>query len=724
MSALLDEQAALIDILHAASAQVRHPVSLDAIKRVVRRAEPSPFDTPGAPRAELLSRCARACGLRVQELRLPQAALPAALAAGLPAWVEGPAAGLLLTGLLGGDLLIYAPGRAPERLRPAALPARLGVGKDDDLQVILIDPGLPASVLDPLGPQPPQADGPADHDAAARHATPFSRIAALVRAERQDIVVVIIYSLAVGIFALATPLVVQVLINTVAFTALGQPILALSVVLLACVGAAGALRVLQRIVVEVLQRRLFVRMVADLAARLPRVSQRASDQGFGPELVNRFFDVLTVQKSVKHLLIDGVSAVLQAAVGLILLAFYHPALLAFSVLMMTAVVAILAPFSAGAQKTAKEESKGKYAVAGWLEELARSPLAFRSPAGLNLAMDRADTLSRRYLEQRAAHFHYFLRQYGGIIALQAIAGAGLLAVGGWLVIERQLSLGQLVASEFIVASVLTALTKTSEKLEVWYDLGAAVDKLGHLLELPMERSDGVPSTLPADRPAALRLSGVSFQYDCAEGGVCDVDLDLAPGERVLISGATGSGKSSLAGLIYGLRSPERGAVELDHHDLRDLPLAELRRHVSLVGGVEVIVGSIAENVQLGDATSSRVDLREVLDTVGLLGAVARLPQAAETQLSPTGAPFSSGQQRQLMVARALAARPRLIIVDDVLDGLGRATQAQLVSALCPPSRPWTLVVLSRDPGLSGDFDRRLELEGGRLSPAAPAVEAA
>ncbi|MBL8613966.1 MAG: ABC transporter ATP-binding protein, partial [Deltaproteobacteria bacterium] len=158
--------------------------------------------------------------------------------------------------------------------------------------------------------------------------------------------------------------------------------------------------------------------------------------------------------------------------------------------------------------------------------------------------------------------------------------------------------------------------------------------------------------------------------------------------------------------------------------LRDLPLAELRRHVSLVGGVEVIVGSIAENVQLGDATSSRVDLREVLDTVGLLGAVARLPQAAETQLSPTGAPFSSGQQRQLMVARALAARPRLIIVDDVLDGLGRATQAQLVSALCPPSRPWTLVVLSRDPGLSGDFDRRLELEGGRLGPAAPAVEAA
>ncbi|MFM2247429.1 MAG: hypothetical protein RL071_3503 [Pseudomonadota bacterium] len=723
MSALLDEQAALIDILHAASAQVRHPVELDAIKRVVRRAEPAPVGGPGAPRAELLGRCARACGLRVQELRLPQAALPAALAAGLPAWVEGPSAGLLLVGVLGGDLLAHTPGRRPERLRPAALAQRLGVGKDDDLQVILIDPGLPASVLDPLGPQAVDPHGP-DEGGPHHHVTPVSRIAALVRAERQDVVVVIIYSLAVGVFALATPLVVQVLINTVAFTALGQPILALSVVLLACVGAAGALRVLQRIVVEVLQRRLFVRMVSDLAARLPRVSQRAGDEGFGPELVNRFFDVLTVQKSVKHLLIDGVSAVLQAAVGLVLLAFYHPALLAFSVLMMAAVVGILAPFAAGAQKTAKEESKGKYAVAGWLEELARSPLAFRSPAGLNLAMDRADTLSRRYLEQRAAHFHYFLRQYGGIIALQAFAGAGLLAVGGWLVIGGQLSLGQLVASEFIVASVLSALTKTSEKLEVWYDLGAAVDKLGHLLELPMERSGGVPATLPTDRPAALRVTGASFQYDRGEGGVCDVDLDVAPGERVLISGGTGAGKSTLAGLIYGLRTPERGAVELDHHDLRDLPLAELRHHVGLIGGVEVIAGSIAENVQLGDATASRVDLREVLASVGLLSAVTRLPLAAETQLSPTGAPLSSGQQRQLMVARALAARHRLIVVDDVIDGLGRADQALLLAALCPPSRPWTLVVLSRDPSLPGDFDRRLEVEGGRVLPAAPVVEAA
>lgn len=705
MTTDLEAQAALVDLIVGLGEHAGQPVDLALVKRALR-------DGADLDASERLSAAARTAGLRVSRREAPLETLPALLEGGLPVVVftaDGPLA-LVGWGVGALEQLPRAAGAPRGRLSLAALRARLPAAPPDAIPMLLIDPALPASTLG--GPAP-----------GSSGLSPWQRIVRLALAERADVQAVVVTSLAVGLLTLVTPLVVQVLINNVALGALSQPIVVLAAILLVCVGLAGGLRVLQRQIVEAMQRRLFVRMVADLSHRLPRVEIGAFDKHYGPELVNRFFDVLTVQKSAKSLLLDGVSSALQAGVGLVLLAFYHPVLLAFASVLIVVMLAIFVPLGKGGPYTAAAESKAKYAVAGWLEELARNPLIFRTPEGTSFALDRSDSLARRYLTTRHAHFKVFMRQYGGTVILQAVAGAGLLLAGGALVIDRQLSLGQLVASEFIVTGVLAALIKFSEKLEVYYDLSAAVDKLGHLVELPVERADGATPP-PPPGPSHLQLQGLRFAY--APGAPClrGLSLEARPGERVLISGPAGAGKSTLGELLYGMRSIEREQVLLNGEDLRELQPAHLRTQVMLAAGVEVLAGTIGENLCLGQRSLSGPAMEALLSAVGLSAEIGRLPKGIDTPLTPTGAPLTSTGLRRLVVARAVAARPRLLVVDDVLDGLMPEDQATLLSALSPPDRPWTLLVLSRCRSLPGDFDQRLQLsaDGALLAPE-PAREA-
>ena len=691
-----EEEGPLLELLLGAARHLHHTVDPALLATMLRR---QPDSSPWAR----LGQAARTAGLRPEYRSLDLQGLRGALESGLPLVVFGSRQGMLLVGCRGtrlewmdvSETRWVEPRTLREHLWPEGGDARSSTA--EVFPCLLLDPVLPASVLSPAGND---------------HASPLARLWSLGRVESQDLGVVLLTSLTIGLLSLATPLVVQVLINTVALATLRQPIIVLAGLLFTCVALVGLLRVFQRGVVEVLQRRIFVRLVADLSARLPRVRLPALEAEYGPELVNRFFDVLTVQKSAKHLLLDGLAVVLQAAVGLLLLAFYHPALLAFSVLLVLALGLILLPGANATQLAAIQESKAKYAVAGWLEELARNPFSFRGGAGVAWALRRADALSQSWVLSREAHFRRFLRQYAGVVGLQAVAGAGLLAVGGLLVGEGQLSLGQLVASEFVLASVLSALTKFSEKLEVWYDLTAAIDKLGHLVELPLERGSGRAGPRPPG-PAHVELQQLSFRFPRSSWGLGPLDLVLEPGERCLVAGGTASGKSTLASLLLGLRDPSAGRVLLDRADLRELQLESVRDQVHLLSAVEVIQASIADNITMDSSDPPEpAELRQILDRVGLRGAVAALPDGMDTHLSPVGAPLSSGRVRALMVARALAARPRLLIIDEVLDGLSTAEQARLVEALSPPERPWSLLVFSRHPDLPGPFDRRLRLAEG------------
>jgi putative ABC transport system ATP-binding protein len=566
------------------------------------------------------------------------------------------------------------------------------------------------------------------------HPSPWDRLWSLLKPEASDLWVVLSYAVLVGLLSLAVPVAVQALVNTVGFGVLRQPVVVLTGLVLGGLIFAAILRAAQVQVVELLQRRLFVRAAVDAAGRLAQAQVAAFDGRSGPELVNRFFDVLTLQKGAATMLLDGLGIALQIAIGALLMAFYHPLLLAFDVVLLGALAAIVVVLGRGGLSTSLRESQAKYAVVAWLEELAQPHTIFHSAGGRALASQRVQRLCADYLQARQDHFRVILRQTVGTLALHAVASAALLGVGAMLVLERQLTLGQLVAAELVASAMLAGVSKLGKYLETGYDMLTAADKLGYLIDVPLERAGGEESASVG--PMAVRLDDVVFAYGRpqevphhggAEHGEPNgghgqpsapvfqgMSAALEPGRSVGIVGGDSGGLSTLADLLLGYRAPTGGLVAIDGVDVKELRLDSLRARVGLARGAELFDGTIAENVRAGRASVGLEEVRSALALVGLLDVVQSLPKGIHQPLGPQGSPLSGGQASVLGLARAVAGSPRLLLIDGVLDELSDEVQQRLLEPLLGPEAPWTLVVLTHHQRLAARCQRTLRLDQGTL----------
>ncbi|HEU0124274.1 MAG TPA: ATP-binding cassette domain-containing protein [Bryobacteraceae bacterium] len=545
------------------------------------------------------------------------------------------------------------------------------------------------------------------------HASPFRRLRGWMEAERTDIWVVIIYSVFIGLLSLVVPIATQSLVNTIAFGTLLQPLLVLSVLVLLALVFSGVLRALRSHVAEVIQRRIFVRVSADSLERLLRVKISAYDDGHGPELVNRFFDVVTLQKGGATLLIEGGELLMTTLVGMLLLTIYHPLLMAFALILMVLVFVILFPLGRGAVRTAVYESRAKYSIAAWLQEIARHPATFKSAQGTEFALHRGNQLVASYLDHRKDHWRILLRQIAGSLLLQAAGSAAVLGAGGWLVMQQQLTLGQLVAAELVVAAVLNGFSKFGKQLETFYDLLAAVDKLGYLSDLPLENAGH--DQIAAVGCAQIELRGVTFGFTPDNPVLQGINLEIPPKARVGILGVTSSGKSTLLDLIYGLREPTRGTLLFDGHDYRSLRLYDLRSQISIIRKSEIFHGTVEENLCMGNSQLSSADVRAILRRVGILEVVENLPEGLQTRLTTGGQPLNTGQSLRLMLARALALKPRVLILDEILDLLEDTPDRDLLlTGLSDPRNEWTLIISSRSPKVVSHCSLVLRIEEGRV----------
>jgi ABC-type bacteriocin/lantibiotic exporter with double-glycine peptidase domain len=541
----------------------------------------------------------------------------------------------------------------------------------------------------------------------------MERTLSLIRTERSSLAVAVVYSVAIGLLSLVLPVTIQSLVNTVAFGSVLQPVLVLTMLVTAALIGSAILTVLRFIVLEIMQRHIFVRHASEVLDNLLRFRVEAMDQQHAPELVNRFLDVTTVQKSATILVVDGLTVLMQTLVGVALLAAYHPYLLVFDIGLIAAIVFILFALGRKAVRTSIGESRAKYDVVAWLEEVARHSVALRSVSGARLALDRTNDLVTLWLRDRERHFRILLRQVIGTQMLQAIALSSLLGIGGYLVISGELTLGQLVAAELVVSVAVSSFAKFSKSLETFYDLQAAIDKLEHLTGLPLERVSGEPVARRAG-PANLKIEDLSFNYDSQRPVIRNVFLDATAGAKIAIHGRGAAGKSTLLDLIFALRDPDGGRVELDGADLRHLSLDSIRQQVMLLRDTEIFPGTVLDNVAMG-AYASADEVRDALASAGVLEAVKALPNGLQTELSPSGRPLAPSQALRLTFARAMLHRPRLLLIDEALDSIEDLTaDGPIVRTLFATDSPWTLIVATERPDLWPLCDRVYTMHDGVL----------
>ncbi len=539
----------------------------------------------------------------------------------------------------------------------------------------------------------------------------FSKLFKLFKEEKKDFTVVLIYAVIVGLMSLVVPLSASAIVNSV-MLGLSSQLAMLCVLVAIGLLIVGAFDVMKRYVSDILQRRIFVRTSFDIAYRLPRMTQSAFNQEYAPEVVNRFFDVLTIQKTIGKFLLDGTGSGLVILIGLILLAVYHPFFILFDIALLAFVPIVIFVLGQNGLETSVKESKKKYALVSWFEEIARCQASFKLFSKPEFVYQRVDAIAVNYVEARHKHFLVLARQMIGSAIFRAAATVGVLGLGGALVLSEQLTIGELVAAELVVIAMLGAIEKLIEQFEHHYDLFTAIDKVSHLVDRPLEPSGGEPAP-KLDSPVSVDLKNVEFGYDEHHKVLKGVTLHIAKGARVSLVGTSGSGKTTLANLLLGLYEPSRGKIMIDDYDISRMSLESIRKTVSIVlEANELFDGTIEENITMGrDFTYEQ--LVWALKTAQLYDEVYSLPDGLKTHLVPMGQNVSIGMRRRIMFARAIIGKPRLLILDECFGGIEESVKLDLVHSLYQ-EKSWTIIDIAHDAELIRRSEMIYVLKGGKI----------
>ncbi len=553
---------------------------------------------------------------------------------------------------------------------------------------------------------------------------PIIRLYRFLGPDRSDVVTLLLYAVFVGLLTLAIPVAVQALVGSVAFGAMLQPIFVLSLLLFAGLALSATIRAFEAWVIERLQQRLFVRIALRYASRLSAATSGKGDDISRDELVNRFFDVSTAHKALSVLLADGLAIVLQTAIGLLALAFYHPWLLTFGILLALSLAIVLFGLGRGAIRTSLDESAAKYEVAAWLEEMARQPAIFRG-TGARWAGEAAEATVTRWVDSRRSHFRVLFRQIIGLLSIQVLAAVGLLAVGGVLVVNRQLTLGQLIAAELIVSALAAGIGKFSKSLDSLYDLVTSAEKIAHVEDQVALEDEGTVTPEPSTTAATLALREVGLR-DRSRELFAQLDLQLHAGERVAIIGPSGSGKSALLDLVHGDWDGDTpaGSIEVDGVDLRSWRKRSLRERAALVRRGNLFNGTVAENVSVGRPHLGALEVQRALEAVGVWRRIAAHPEGLEMQLRVAGYPLAPGEALLLVLARAIAGNPGMMLVDSLAD-LDPEARAATLALLHDRARQTTVLFVANEESLVGPCDRVYRIVHGRIVEGrlvAPAVK--
>jgi ABC-type bacteriocin/lantibiotic exporter with double-glycine peptidase domain len=566
----------------------------------------------------------------------------------------------------------------------------------------------------------PTATIAADGQAApeTKHLTPLQRLWELLRLEKRDIWYIYVYTIAVGLLGLVLPLGVQALIGLMSGGMVGTSVVVLVTLIIASIVVSGILQVQQISLVEVLQRRIFARTALDFARRLPRIEPTCGWEGeYPPEVVNRFFDVLNVQKGLPKLLIDMSAAVLQVVFGLLVLSFYHPFFIFFSLVLVLILYLIVRAVGPKGLKTSITESKYKYRTAFWLEEVGRSLPAFRlSPQG-TLAMQKSDSLVAGYLHYRKEHFKVLMTLYGYAIGFKTLVVGGLLILASVLLAQGQISLGQIVASELIIVLIVGAVEKLILSLDVVYDLLTGLDKIGHVTDKPLEETGGLNPDL--QKGMRIEFDGVSTHYPMTRRVVArHASLIIEKNARLGLTSADLEATVDLCRTLLG-QLPYEGNIMVNGFALPSLDREDLRRQIGeTVTQRDIFAGTALENITLGRPGIDTVLLQETLVGLGLHETINHLPRGLDTELVPADPALPDELITKLLLARAVIGQPRLLLLRDPVE-LEPYDRQRAFAWLFDEARPWAVVCLTDSPAVLRQLRHVAVVRDGQVSKPAP-----
>lgn len=541
------------------------------------------------------------------------------------------------------------------------------------------------------------------------YTSPVARIWRLVQEEKSTLGSIYFYAILAGLIQLSLPVGIQSIINFVLGGTFSTSLVILIIAVVGGVLATGLMYINQMKLIEKIQQTLFVRYTQGIANKLPLIDLRKSNEQYLPELVNRFFEIPSLQKGLSKLLLDFPTASIQILFGLILLSFYHPAFILFGIFLIAVLGGILYYTGARGLASSLEESKHKYSLAAWLEEMGRSIKAFKFEPDGPVLTRNAERRTIRYLGKRTEHFNILLFQYRVLVAFKTLITLGMLLVGSILLLDQQLNIGQFIAAEIVIIIVIGAVERLIGNLDSVYDVLTSVDKIASLTDKEEEltgklnmpwRSEGI----------SVRMRKLHFGFEENHPILQVSEAEIPAGAKACIVGPEGSGKSTLLQLMGGIYTGFEGELSFDGIPVANYQMDTLRAQIGIsLSGLHIFQGTIWENVTMGRIEIPIDELMETARRINFDKQIQGWEAGWDTKVSPLGARLSGSTVRKILLLRALAKKPRLLLLEEPWRGCSTTDRRAIQDFLLQLPSSVTVVVVTNDVEFIGRATHRIDM---------------
>jgi ABC-type bacteriocin/lantibiotic exporter with double-glycine peptidase domain len=545
--------------------------------------------------------------------------------------------------------------------------------------------------------------------------TPLQRYFNLLKLDKRDISQIVFYAIFAGLVSLSLPLGIQAIINLIQAGQVSVSWVVLVIIVVIGVALVGILSLMQLRITENLQQKIFVRSSFEFSYRLPKIKFEELYNQYPPELANRFFDTISIQKGTSKLLIDFSTALLQILFGIILLSLYHPFFIFFGILLVVLLYSIFKFSYHSGLNSSLKESKYKYKVASWLQEIARNNFSFKKQDNFDFALNKNNLLVEEYLNYREKHFKIIKRQFSQLIVFKVIISAGLLLIGGYLVLNQKMNIGQFVAAEIIILLVINSVEKIIVGLESLYDVLTSVEKIGQIVDLNIEEPQSKNQEYCFTN-ITLEIENLKFKFPDSTDEVLDkINLKIEPAEKIYLEGGNGSGKTTLIRILSGAMQPTSGSFFINDDTYRKIDLAQYRSQIgTITQGETPFEGTILENIAFNNPLVSHEDVKWAIENVKLGSFIKTLPNGLDTKIFPDGRQLSSSNAQKIILARSIVNKPKILFYEDPLDKMDEEATKEIIDFITDPKNKWTVIVSSKNDYWKQKCTRKIKMKDGKI----------
>lgn len=542
----------------------------------------------------------------------------------------------------------------------------------------------------------------------------INRFWALLTPDYKEIRNVYIFAIFSGILSLGLPLGIQMIINFIQLGQVSTSWFVLVGLVVVAVGFSGVLNIYQLRITENLQQRIFTRSAFEFSERIPKMKMEILLKRYTPEITNRFFDTLTIQKGLSKILIDSSAAILQIVFGLILLSFYHSFFIFLGLVLILLLTVIIRVTSKKAFNSSMEESTYKYRIANWLDEITQARLSFKMAGFSLLNLNQTNKLVNNYLSAREKHFKILVQQYGYLIVFKVVIALALLIVGGLLVLNQQMNIGQFVAAEIIILLILNSVEKLILSLEIFYDVFTSIEKIGQVTDLPIEKVSGEKFE-NATNGIDLKISDLSYSFSNYQSPILeDISISIKSNERVCFVSDSSLSTNVLFCLISGMYDFQKGTISFNDIPISNLDKSSYRDQIgTLLSQDQFVNASIYENIAFG---REEVDLKLVVQIASGLGIGVFVDQITEKYnaiINPERNMLPADVATRILFARAIASNPNLLLMEDPTSGMNES-QTKFMAEKIKNLSNTTILMSSFEDEIQRMSDRIIEIKEGKI----------